>query len=101
MAGSSFGSCGTSFPRMARSRILDLVCLILADKSSVSFSKVSTKVNHCSTALTILSCSSIGATGIIKDNSNSLFKPGISPLAFAIISDILEAIHRDIQLIAN
>ena len=34
-AGSSFGSCGTSLPRIARSRIFDLAFVIVACKTSL------------------------------------------------------------------
>ena len=63
MAGSSLGSCGKSLPWMARSRILDLACAIDICKSSFADSRVSIKVNHLSTVVTMRNCSSWGGNG--------------------------------------
>lgn len=63
-AGSSFGSCGISWPRIARSRILDLVAIIMESKDFFSASIFATYANKAWAVGTILSCSLIGGRGM-------------------------------------
>ena len=71
-AGSSFGSCGTSLPRMARSRIFDLAIVIKAFNSVSEHSMLSMLINAVCIASRILSCSETGGNGIKYCSINSL-----------------------------
>ena len=75
-AGSSDGSCGTSFPCIARSRILDLVKLIVSNKLVVVLPICSINPNHLWIFDTIRSCSSIGGKGIGTSSIFATDSPG-------------------------
>ena len=76
MAGSSFGSCGTSLPWMARSRILLLVCLIVVCKSSFPCSIWSIRQNQSFNFWEILCCSFNGGTGTMTSLIVATDNPG-------------------------